>query len=550
MTHVLLLYLIFALAAQAPTTTLAPRKDQCKISGIVVKLGGSEPLRKAHVRIEDADERSRSISVSTDAAGHFELKDLDPGRYRLHVSRAGFVTEEYGQRKPSDPGAVLTLRSGQEISNMIFRMISAGVKAGRILDEDGEPMPSVIVNANRDLYTHGKRSLRISGWAETNDLGEYRLFGLAPGRYFVSAVSRADRTDDTGTDAEANAQGLARMYYPGKPDRFRATAILVKGGEEVPSVEILMQQVLTYHVRGRVFNQITHKPGVGSSVFLVSKMTDQEIFGEREANIGKSDGSFDFTDVPPGSYSLATFWFDEGRVYSSRTPVDVSNTNVENVGVTIMDGASVGGRVIWEGKPSLEKDELAVTLTPTDISFGYNSTRVSQLGLFTLKNVGEGSYYAAPSGQSKDCYVKDITYAGSSVLQEGFSVTAGAPGSLEIIISSQGARVRGEVSNQEGLPAAGVWVALVPNTARQSHHWLYKAQTTDQHGHFDVRGIAPGDYRLFSWDEVEEGAWEGPDFIKPLVDKNKGEKISVQERAEKSVTLLTIGTINAEEEKH
>jgi hypothetical protein len=119
-----------------------------------------------------------------------------------------------------------------------------------------------------------------------------------------------------------------------------------------------------------------------------------------------------------------------------------------------------------------------------------------------------------------------------------------------VTLSSRGARVHGAATDEDSLPAAGVWVALVPDSeARRAKHRLYKSQTTDQYGHFDLRGITPGDYRLFSWSQADEGAWEDPDFIKPLLDKNRGEKISVQEGDTKTVNVLAIPSDKTEQGK-
>jgi hypothetical protein len=166
---------------------------------------------------------------------------------------------------------------------------------------------------------------------------------------------------------------------------------------------------------------------------------------------------------------------------------------------------------------------------------------------FTLKDVGDGAYTADVGGESKDCYIKDITYVGNSVLDDGFTVVRGSPAFLEITISSRGARVQGAVTGEDGLPASGVWVALVPDAAHASQHRLYKQQTTDQYGHFDLRGIAPGDYTLFSWDEVEEGAWEDPDFLKPFEDK--AQAVTVQAGDTKSFNIVAIKTAQAEAQK-
>jgi hypothetical protein len=541
------LLLASSLAAQAPTPGLpsgALKEDVCNIAGMVVKLSGSEPLSKASVHLQSTEDRTRAISTVTGAGGRFELRGIDPGRYRLTVSRVGFVTQEYGQKKSEDPGAVLTLRPGQQLKDLLFRLIPSGVISGRILDEDGEPLPSVNVTAAREIYSEGKRAISMVATVETSDLGEYRLFGLSPGRYFVSAVySRGSRfagNEDAG-GSESDQQGYARMYYPGTADAGKAISIDLKGGEEVPSIEILLRKVVTYRIRGRVYNQITHKPGTGTSLLLMPKTNRREWDSVQPANVEKQDGSFDIPEVLPGSYVLTAFWFDEGKIYSTRMSVEVGNADVEGVALTIAPGVNINGQIIWDGKRVLEKDELTVRPVPVGSNLGFQrGTRVSSDSSFTLKDVGEGTYRAEVAGQAKDCYLKDVQYGGSSALEDGFTMVRGAPGTLEITISSHGARVQGTVSHADGLPAAGVWVVVVPDLAHRTQYRLYKTQTTDQYGRFDLRGIAPGEYKLFSWEEVELGAWEDPEFLKPF--EEEGGKIGVREGDQKMLNLVTIHT--------
>jgi hypothetical protein len=348
-------------------------------------------------------------------------------------------------------------------------------------------------------------------------------------------------------DAETNSQGYAKLYYPGTPDPGKATVVAVKAGEEVPSLEMLMRQVLVYRVRGHVYNQITHKPGRETDLVLVLK-DHQWDFTEHQAMVEKADGSFEIPEVLPGSYVLMGFWFDEGKVYSTRVNLDIGSADLEGVSVTLGPGTSVSGRIVWEGQPSLDQDELTVQPRPKDAPMGFaGKTRVNPDYTFTLKDVSDGTYTADVSGASKDCYIQDVQYAGSSALDEGFTVTGPSPGFLEITISSRGARIQGAVTDADGLPAAGVWVVLVPEKPRRPQVRLFKTQTTDQYGRFDLRGIAPGDYRLFSWDEVEQGAWEDPEFLKPF--EEKGEKVLLQQGEAKSLDVITITTKGVEPEK-
>lgn len=543
-----LLLLPRATLPQTPKNPELRKEDLCKISGSVVKLAGGEPLRKAHVQLRSEEERTRTISTLTDAGGLFTLRGIEPGRYRLFVSRNGFVAQQYGQHKPTDAGAVLTLRSGQEIKDLIFRLIPSAIIAGRILDEDGEPLPSVDVSAVREVYSEGKRAMATSTAAATNDLGEYRLFGLAPGRYFITAVyPQWNRYGSSGGDesdsAESHEQGYAKMYYPGTADAAKAAPITIKSGEEIPSIDILMRQVRVYHIRGHVYNLLTKKPGTEANVFLMPRSRRLEWeFGNQQAMVEKKDGSFDLPEVLPGSYVLTAFWVDEGKPISARLPVEVGNADVDGVALTLGAGMNIPGRIIWNGQPSLEANELSVAAKPTDTGWRFwgGGTRVDASNSFTLKDVGEGTYFAELWGESKDCYIKEVRYGSSNGLDEGFTVTHGSPASLEITVSSRGGRIQGTVSDEDGLPAAGVQVVLVPEPSRRSLHRLYKSVTTDQYGHFDIRGVAPGDYAVFSWEEVESGAWEDPEFLKPF--EKKSQDVSVQDGDHKTVNVVAIRT--------
>jgi len=545
--------LLFApsVSAQTSSTTSAPKKEQCSVAGMVVKLADSEPLRRARVILHSADDHTRSISVLTDAAGHFQLKGIEPGRYELNVNRVGFVTQIYGQKKPGDPGAVLTLRSGQEMKDLLFRLIPSAVISGKILDEDGEPLPEIFVSALRQGYLEGKPNLSTETTAQTDDRGEYRLFGLSPGRYFVSAVfpqwGRFSRGDEP-EEAQPNQQGYAKMYYPGTPEASKATAISIKEGEEIPSVEIFMRQLAVFRIRGRVYNQITHKAGTQTEVFLMPKTRTREWGGEQRTSIQKQDGSFELADTLPGSYVLTAMWFDEGKPHIARLPIDVGNADVDGVSIAITPGTDISGRIIWEGTPSLEQDELSIMAEAPDSMFNFGGdSRVTSANTFVLKGVGDGTYRARVWGYGKDCYVKDVQYAGSSALEDGFAVQGSAAGTLEITLSSRGARVQGTVADSDGLRAVGVRVVLVPEPARRTQSSLFKEQTTDQYGHFEVRGIAPGDYKLFSWEEAESGAWEDPEFLKPF--EGKGEKVTLQEGDQKTLNLTAIRTKSPESPK-
>lgn len=533
-------------AQEAARNSSEKRKEEtCTVSGMVIKLAGSEPIKSAVVRLRNADDQNQGYRALTDAAGHFELKGVEAGRYRLEVSRTGFVTQEFGQKTPNDPGALLTLSAGEQVRDRLFRLIPSAVIAGKIMDEDGQPLPWVLVSAMRDVYIDGKRKLTMETAAFSNDLGEYRLFGLRPGHYFVSAhytpggrwFGEGNSFKDLGETK--NDRGYVTTYYPGSTDPAKATSIAVKGGEELPSMDMLLQQVGVFKIRGHVYNSVTRHSG--NDVYLnLTPKNSRVLWGfQNGANVQK-DGSFELHDVLSGSYTLSAYWFDEGKSYSVRQTIEVTNTDIDGLTLTIAPGVTIEGQLNWDGNPSAEQEELKVVATGETGDYWGGDARVLANGLFRLKDVPDGTYHLEVSGISQDCYVKSVRYGTSDATQEGFTVHRGNDAALEVTVSSRGARVKGSVADADGLPAAGVWVVLIPEERHRAEFRLYKSKTSDQHGGFELRGIAPGDYKIFSWEEVESKAWEDPEFLKPF--EAKGERISLQEGVEKTINITAFQT--------
>jgi Carboxypeptidase regulatory-like domain len=107
-----------------------------------------------------------------------------------------------------------------------------------------------------------------------------------------------------------------------------------------------------------------------------------------------------------------------------------------------------------------------------------------------------------------------------------------------VIVSANGGQIDGSVQNEKSEPAAGATVVLIPEASRRTSNYLYKRVGTDQNGHFTIKGVKPGEYKVFAWEEVENGAYQDPDFLKPL--ESKGEALSIKENAHESVQVKVI----------
>jgi Carboxypeptidase regulatory-like domain len=536
------------------------KQQDCTIVGMVVAMAGSVPLKNALVTLNSVDDRSRAeVTIRSEPDGHFQFRGIVPGQYRLRVARNNYVTQEYGQRTVTGPGSTLTLRGGQEMKDLLFRLIPSATIAGRVEDEDGEPISWAHVTALRSSYSNGTRRFKPAGINSTNDLGEYRLFGLPPGRYFISATYHPGAAHG-GVDEDYDYNGADTLkenyvltYYPGTYDATKAQSITVKSGEEVPSMDFMMRPTAVYVVRGRVVNTIPNPKRVEHPmVFMMPRggaiESDSVTFGPNNGT--KKDGTFEMPGVAPGAYTIEAVINDGDQEHEVTQSIEVGDADVDGVQLVISKGFSVVGHVRWDGTPGHVEDNLYLMGRmdgQSAMAGGY--ARVDRDGSFTWNQLSDSAMRIRVEGLDNSGYVKAADYGGVDVLEQGFTPRAGSNATLEFTLSAQGAQVEGTVTDENGLPVVGVWVVLVPDAKHRDRHDLYRTERTDQHGVFKIKQVAPGDYALYSWDEVEDGAWEDPDFMRPFEEKKQGEKVTVQERDDKSFNITVIKTSAVEGQK-
>jgi hypothetical protein len=161
------------------------------LRGRVVAADTGQPLRKAQVRIFAAELRENRMAT-TDADGKYEFKELPAGRYNVSASKGSYVVLQYGQQRPFEAGRPVEILDRQTVEKVDFALPRGGVITGRILDEFGEPLADAQVAAQRYQNMGGRRRLVPAGRpAMTNDIGEFRLFAIPPGQYYLSATLRS-----------------------------------------------------------------------------------------------------------------------------------------------------------------------------------------------------------------------------------------------------------------------------------------------------------------------------------------------------------------------
>lgn len=553
----LFLSLLLVLAASvqnvnAQKSSNIPKSEKCSVAGTVLRKGTDEPIRYAHVTFQSLADPENSLHSTSGVDGKFSLNDIAPGQYRISVSRNGYVSIAYGASQPFDSGVPLSLAPGQQMSDLLFRLAPAGLITGRVRDQNGEPLPSAQVTALLTSYVEGKRTLVPVSTVTTNDLGEYRLFNLPPGKYLVSAssgsgLSKMARATSSMMISGEEDEGLVTTFYPGTSDPGQAQALNIAAGSELRSTDISVLQSGIFHIRGHVAGLIAFSSKTGGMIMLKNSGSHVTTLNfEKNAAIDPTDGSFDIPGVSSGQYDLIAFEFSRsGTPRSAHKPIEVNGADVDGVEIAFEPITNISGHLTWDDKSaapnvplrvSLELEDQFMTQTP--------SAEVQPDGSFELKNVSADSYWVNVSGSAPDAYLKSARYGSANALNT-FRTSTGAGPALELIAGAHGGHIQGVVTNSDPVPISGVWVALVPDEPNRKQKRLYQSVRSAANGKFEFRGVAPGSYLLFSWENVLENEWFDPDFLKQ--NQSKGTEVSVTEGESKSVDLTTIPAKNAEE---
>src|SRR5438270_2042470 len=216
------------------------------LRGHVVAADTGQPLRKAQVRIFAPELRENRLT-STDADGKYEFKEVLAGRYTINASKGSYVQLQYGQQRPFEPGKPLEILDGQLVEKVDFSLPRGGIVTGRVIDEFGEPLPDAMVSMQRYQNMGGQRRLVPAGRTSmTNDVGEFRLYAIPPGQYFLSATLRNPGMMGDNDDRS----GYAATYFPGTTNIAEAQRLTIGIGQAMSDMNMALMPTRTARIIG------------------------------------------------------------------------------------------------------------------------------------------------------------------------------------------------------------------------------------------------------------------------------------------------------------
>jgi len=477
------------------------------IGGVVTAADGGAPIRGAEIVLRGgtASPNARPPSTISDAEGRYEIRGLSPGSYTITASKTGYVALAYGQTRPRQQGRTIQLAASEIARNVDIALPRGAVIVVRVADLYGDPAPGYRVIAYQPAFTGGTRTLTPVGQGpglmfSTDDRGEFRLSGLAPGEYIVGATP-------AGANATiANPRGRdPQTFYPGTVVEADAQPVFVGLGEEV---SIAFQ--MAAGVRSARISGVIHGTARPTEV----RMMRRSLGGNSLDSITPApDGRFTAPNLTPGEYTLVA----RNEKESGSLTVQVAGEDQDGLLIDMRPAVTVKGHFSFDGAmpPSGRWTQFRVGL-PND------------LGLTTVSNISNNWTFEV-SGLSgtgvlrlqqppSDWFLKAVLVDGKDMTDTPTDFRAFEGKAVEVVITQRFAEVTGSVVDARDR-AVGDYVAVVfPEDAAQwtTHSRFILSARPDQNGRFTIPGLGPGPYLVRAVAYLQPGQEREPATLERL----------------------------------
>ncbi len=502
------------------------------LAGCVVDQNGGAPIAGVRVLLQRSGIGGSQRGTYTDSTGAYAFPQIPPGTYEISASSPGWLSARYGQKKPDRSGTPIVVGDRETLKDLTIRMFRGGVITGQVRGQNSQPLVGVVVQALRMRYSADGRFLDLIGNVNTDDRGQYRIFGLTPGEYIVRAVPIASVTSDIALDGvqPGPAEGYARTFFPAWPSAGQAVPLLVAAAEERLGVDFALPLVPLVHVRGRLVGP--NGPVTGAEF---TRLDDDGLLraGDPIASATGPNGQFVLTNIPAGMLTLlvgaSPSPASAGTLWGTAR-MAVGDRDVSNVMITMQPGATVSGEIRFDGKSAPwdftahEHEQVVIRpagstpLLPGPTLAGV----VDRGGRFSIGGVPPGAYHLTlffgAGFAGSPWSLGSVMHDGRDFSSVALEVSTADMTGVVVTLTDRPSSLSGTIRAPTNVVVADYTVVAFPADAasRSARTRAVYAARPSTAGRFTMPRVFPGDYLLAVTDDIEPNAWFDPRVLERL----------------------------------
>jgi len=490
---------------------LAQSKGAASISGTVM-LGG-KPAKGvpvvASLSGNTPGQKPSTATATTDDDGHYRITGLASGRYSVSPYQPTSVLPE---RTPFDPGGKnVVLGENEAVTGIDFTMSAGCVITGRIVGPDGRPLIEQRITVEAPDAKNSFASMMGGDMYRTDDRGIYRIYGLAPGKYIVSAGE--EKGSDSVVVGLNNRSYFPRTFYPGVTDRSQAQVLDLSEGGIASDIDIsVATREKNFSISGRMLDGATGKAVADvPAAYAPLKPGDTSIHVFGSSTKSDSSGQFKMNGLKPGRYAVfaGTFFTDDSKWTSDPVEVEITDSDLSDVEVKLHAGININGSVVVDGSADAETigkaRQLHVQLfgsSPSNSAGiqapGGKSAQVNEDLSFHMGGIMPGRYmvYVFQNAGDQIFFTRSVEVDGIPVNENSVEIPNGVDTvNLRVHLETGTGIIRGQVTVVGGDVPAG-WrltgsVRRPGPTPGQS-----RPMAIDSRGSFVIDHLASGEYEV------------------------------------------------------
>jgi len=503
---------VIIFAVPAPTAGQVPPRDVVPnagsttgiIRGVITAADTGLPLRGAEVRLAGGTQRNqRPFGAMTDEAGRYEVTGLPAGEFTITASKTGYVTLAFGQTRVADPGRPVQI-AASAVEDIDIALPRGAVIVVRIADEFGDPAPGYRVNVFQPRFTDGRRTLAAlptDSQFMTDDRGELRLSGLAPGDYYVATLPQVSPVNPRGKEAQT--------FYPGTASETDAQPVTVGLGEEI-DVSFPLASARGARISGTIAGMPLRPPDIrmmrrtlGSNTMLTLNVAP--------------DGTFTASNLAPAEYVITV----RGERESGMLRVRVAGEDIDGLVLAMKPQLPLRGRYTFDPKPPAGGPaSLGAILRPVTSDaapFMQSVAQVRNDWTFEIPyamGTGVLRFDSMPRGW----FLKAILLDGEDITDTPMKFSDLEGKQIDVRLTQQATRINGSVRDSRGGRATTYVAVVFPEDAKQWTPYSrgILAARPDQQGGYAIQGVPPGRYLIAVVDYLEPGAERDPATLERL----------------------------------